>query len=80
MPGSTTKRLACVGVQQRDLQLAAVAGVDEARRVDDRDAVLRGEAGARLDEAGVPVGDRDGEPGADERALTRRQLDALARR
>ena len=35
----------------------------EAGRVDDRDPVLRGEAGARLDEARVPVGDRDGEAG-----------------
>ena len=28
----------------------------------------------------MAFGDRDGEPGADERALPRRQLDALARR
>ena len=67
------ERLARVGVQQRDLQLAAVAGVDEAGRVDDRDAVLRREARARLHEARVPVGDRDGEPGRDERALARRR-------
>ena len=38
------------------------------------------EARARLHEAGVPVGDRDGEPGRDEGALARRQLDALAGR
>ena len=47
------ERLARVGVQQRDAQLAAVARVDEARRVHDRDAVLRREARARLDEARV---------------------------
>jgi hypothetical protein len=32
-----------VGVEEIDEELAAVAGVDEARRVDDRDAVLGGE-------------------------------------
>ncbi len=35
--------LACVGVEQGDLDLAAIAGVDRARRVDDRDAVREGE-------------------------------------
>ena len=74
------ERLARVGVQQRDLQLAAVAGVDQPRRVHDRDAVLRREARARLDEARVSLGDRDGEPGADQRALARCELDVLARR
>ena len=78
-PRLDDERLARVGVEQVDLQLAAVAGVDEARRVDDRDAVLRGEARARLDEAGVPLRDRDGEAGPDERALAGRELDALAR-
>ncbi len=40
IPGSTTNVSREVGVQQRNLQLAAVAGVDEARCVHDRDAVL----------------------------------------
>ena len=35
---------------------------------------------ARLDEAGVALRDRDGEAGADERPLARRELDALAGR
>ena len=53
IPGSTTNGLTRVGVQEVDQQLAAIARVDQAGRVDDRDAVLRGEARARLDEAGV---------------------------
>ena len=78
MPGSTTNGSCAIGVEQVDEQLAAVAGVDEPGRVDDRDAVLRGEPRARLHEAGVPLGDRDGEPGRDERALTGRELDTVA--
>ena len=73
------ERLARVGVQERHLELAAVAGVDQAGRVDERDAVTRREAGARLDEAGIALGDRDGEAGRDERPLAGRQLDVLAR-
>ena len=38
----------------------------------------RGEARARLDEAGVALGDRDGEAGADRRPLARAEHDALA--
>ena len=39
-PGSATKVSRPVGVQEHDAHLAAVAGVDEARRVHDRDSVL----------------------------------------
>ena len=52
----------------------------EPGRVHDRDAVLRCETRARLDEAGVALRDRDGEPGADHRTLAGPELDALARR
>ena len=69
-PRLDDERLARVGVEQRDAQLAAVAGVDEPRRVDDRDPVLRREPRARLHEPRVPVRDRDGEPGR-RRALAR---------
>jgi hypothetical protein len=79
-PRLDDERLAEVGVQQRDLQLAAVPGIDEARCVDDRDPVLGREAGARLDESGIAVGNRDREAGRDERALPRRELDAVAGR
>jgi hypothetical protein len=40
--------------------------------------VARREPRARLHEAGVAERDRDREPGADERTLAGRQLDALA--
>ena len=39
-----------------------------------------GEAGARLDEAGVAFGDRDGESRPHERARAGRELDPLGRR
>ena len=78
-PGSTTNGSLAVGVEQHDPELAAVAGVDEPGRVDDRDPVPRREPRARLDEAGVALRDRDREAGADDRALARAELDALAR-
>ena len=71
------ERLA-VGVEQVDAQLAAVAGVDQAGRVHDRDPVLAPRARARLDVAGVALRDRDREPGRDDRALARPELDTLA--
>ncbi len=74
------ERLVRVGVEQDHLQLAAVARVDEAGRVHDRDAVPGREPRARLDETGIAVGDRDREAGADGRALSRRELDSFARR
>ena len=46
------ERLARVGIQEIDQELAAVTGIDEPRGVDDRDPILRRKAGARLDEAG----------------------------
>jgi hypothetical protein len=72
--------VARVRVQQHDAQLAPVAGVDQAGRVDDADPVPRCEAGARLHEARMAVGDRDGEAGGDGGALARAEHDALARR
>ena len=72
------ERLPQIGVQQGDLKLAAVARVDEARRIDDRDAMLRREPGAWLDKPGIAVGDRDGKAGCNERTFPGRELDALA--
>ena len=63
IPGSTTNGSVRSVFEQHDLELAAVAGVDEARRVQDRDAVPGRQARARLDEAGMTVGDRHGEAG-----------------
>ena len=75
------ERLVPVGVVQDHTQLAPVAGVDEARRVDDRDPVLRGEARARRDQAGMPFRDRDRDARSDERALAgRRARGARTRR
>jgi hypothetical protein len=74
------KSLAGIGVDQVDEQLAAVAGIDEARAVDDRDAMLRREAGPRLYEACVAVGDRNGQSGRNEGTLPRGELDPLAGR
>ncbi len=68
-----------VGVEKDDFELAAVAAVDEAWRVDDRDAVLSREPGARMDEAGVAFRDRDGEAGSDECPRAGRQLYSLGR-
>jgi hypothetical protein len=72
IPGSTTN--------DSRASVSAIAGVDEAGRVDDRDPVSRRQAGARLDEPGVAVGDGNRQAGADERALAGPELDVLARR
>src|SRR5207253_4285265 len=58
-------------------QLAAVAGIDETRRVDDRDAVLEGEPAARLHVARVAGRNGHGDTGADTRAVARAENDAL---
>ena len=79
MPGSTTNGAAGVGVEQDHTHLAAVAGVDQAGRVQHRHPVLGRQPRARLDEAGVPLGDRDREPRADDCPLARPDLRALAR-
>ena len=51
--------------------LAAVAGVDQAGGVGERQPVLGREPDAGQHEARVPVGDRDGDAGGDHRALAR---------
>ena len=65
-PRLDDERLAASVLSSDDAQLAAVAGVDEPRRVHDRDPVPRGEARARLDEARVA------RPGSRPRARCRR--------
>ena len=72
------ERPLAVGVQEHDLDLAAVARVDQARRVDDRDPVPGSKARPRLDEACIPLGDRHGEPRADERSLPGPEPDLVA--
>lgn len=78
-PGLDDECLRPIGVQQDDAHLAAIAGVDESGAVEDRDPVLGGEPGPRLDEACVPRRNLDGQPGSDDRPLPRAELMALAR-
>ena len=75
-PTRDRERLGAVRVQQQHAQLAAVAGVDQPGRVDERDPVARRGPRARQDEPGVPGRDRD----RDARADARRARRAAARR
>ena len=59
-----------VGVDQDDLDFPAVGGVDEARAVDDADAVLERHAAPREDEAPVSHRNGDRDAGRDEGAST----------
>ena len=77
-PAATSKASLAVGVEQQHAQLAAVAGVDQAGGVDERDPVAQREARARQHEPGVPGRDRDGDAGADARALAGRERAAWA--
>src|SRR5262245_12610878 len=65
-------RVPKVVVDQADLDLATVTGVDGPRGVYDAEPDPRGEAGPRVDEGGVPVGQGDRDAGADDRTLARR--------
>ena len=66
-------------VAMDDSQLAAIPGVHEAGRIDNREPVARCETRTRLDEAGITVGNRNRQAGADERPLAGAELDTLAR-
>ena len=73
------KGVMTVGVEQDDAHLAAIAGVDEARRVDQGDTVLGGEAGARQREGRDPRRQTQSDAGADHLALLRRHDRVLDR-
>src|SRR5436190_14577855 len=60
-----TDHVVGVGVEQGDPDLATVPRVHGSRRIDQRDAVPRGEPGPRVDEGGVAVGQGDRDPGGD---------------
>src|SRR6266508_2491061 len=60
-----------IGVDQDHLDLAPVAGVDRAGRVDQRDAVPGREARAGMDEGRVALGHGHGQPGPDHGATAR---------
>lgn len=55
-----------VQVDEDNLEFSSVVGVDEARRVNYRQALLDGQAAAGLDEAGVAIGQGDGQPSRDQ--------------
>ncbi len=76
--GRDPEGLGRVVVEQQHPQFAAVAGVDQAGAVDQRDPVVASQARARQDQAGVPVGDLDRDPGADAPALARPDVGRLA--
>src|SRR6185295_3042660 len=71
--------LARIGVEEDDSNLAAITGVDQARGVDDGDAVPRGEPRAGLDAPCEALGDRDGEPRSNHGPLPRFELVPVAR-
>src|SRR5581483_12128861 len=62
-----------VEVDEDHADLAAVAGVDRARSVDQRDAAAGRQPGPRMDEGGVTQRQRDGDTGGHHGALPRRQ-------
>ena len=61
-----------VGVDQEDLDLAPVAGVDQSGGVEAGDAVAVGQPGAGLDEGGVPLGHGHRQPGRNQGPATPR--------
>ena len=64
-------------VDEHDADLAAVARVDQPGPVDDGDAVAGGEPGARDDEPGTAVGQRDRDAGRHDRPLAGSQREPL---
>ena len=78
IPGLDPEGLRRVGVEQQDPDFPAVAGVDQAGAVDEGDPVLAGQARARQDQPGVPVGDLDRDPGPDAPPLSRPEVGGLA--
>ena len=58
-----------IQVDEDNLEFSSVVGVDEARRVDYRQALLDGQAATGLNEAGVAIGQGDGQPRRDQAAF-----------
>lgn len=70
LPTRHLERLGGVGVDEQHLQLPPVAAVDESGGVEAGHAVVEGETAARLDEAGVALGDGHRQPGRHQGATT----------
>ena len=68
-PGRS-RRPRAIRVEEQHAHLAAVAGVDQPRRVHERDPVARARAGSRQHQPACPR-DLDRDPGADARPLPR---------
>ncbi len=58
-----------IQVDKDNLKLTSIVSINEARRVDYRQALLDGQAAAGLDEAGVAIGQGDGQPRRDQTAF-----------
>ena len=58
-----------IQVDEDNLEFSSVVGVDEARRIDYRQALFDGETATGLDEAGVAIGQGDGQPSRDQTAF-----------
>jgi hypothetical protein len=80
-PGSPLyqKGLLEIVVYEGHLYLAAVAGVDEPRRVDEGDPMSHREPAARKHQARIALRDGDRDPGPHQRPSTRRKLYLLHR-
>jgi len=72
-------RLGRIEVDDHDLDLAAIARVDDARSVDQRDAVARGQAGAGVHQPHMACGQGDGDPRRHQGPLAWAELHPLAR-
>jgi len=70
--------LLVIEIDGTDLELAAIVGVDEARGVRHGEALAKGKAAPGLDEARIPLRNRDGEPRRDEPPLVGREGYLLA--
>jgi hypothetical protein len=79
VPAPEADRLRLVGIEQRDLDLAAVASVDGSRRVHDRDPMARGQPRAGMHERRITGWQRDSHSGRDQGALPRCQVHVLRR-
>lgn len=66
-----------VEIDQRDLDLATVTGIDGARAVDDRKPNPRSQSGSWVHQPDHSVRDGDRDAGADQCAVAGRQLDVL---
>lgn len=67
-----------IRIQQRNLDLAPIARIDNTRRIHDRDAVLRCKAGTRSHQTHRALGQRNCRPGSHQRPLPRRKRHRLA--